>query len=795
MNQLIHKNFSFLKNEDIILKDKDTIIKHINKVHSDVSSKEYGDALSKLRIITETIMKEYLLSNDSSFSNKNYNGLYDIIEYMKNTYSDQFSNSIYDALHFIRKIGNPSSHDIHSKAELSEAIMALRSTRDIIWFCYKRNDELELFDEETYYPKNSNESKKIIDIIEPSKEYSVSDISLNKIKLREWMVLKETIIIIPIYQRGYSWTEDQIEVLFDDIKSRADDGSTHYFGIIAGKKSIDNQENGKTKIKIIDGQQRLTTSFLFFCAVRDIMEEKFNIDIKNEYYLSDVFKKKTNETIESYFDNPGGDISKNETFRKILKGDYIDPQTKNEYFINYNKFKTLLSTKECNPVWLRELTNTFLNKFELANISFDIDHISNKKEMEIFENLNSKGRELSIEELIKNFIFNLCTEEILEQDIKNDIPKNYNAYIIGELIQNKKGDIENVNDFYSILIQYIQGTEIPQNKLMKLNLLKDSINKLFNLTNEFQNIEEYNILLFKMRDYANIFYDIFKKNGDSIGKWMGIQEIIKLCADKNKLKLFVGLTYLTYEFLKRKNLYDVYVPLSKEIKKQITELFLTFMKFMTKNAIVANKGDSSFKKISLWSINLVRNDFLNNQNITIEEMTSNLRNYILKKINTDNEFKISLLNNTKNNKAMKWLLVITDWNMKQKIDDNYVIDCNTESYVEHIFPPIKYDLWKNEMKNNSSNYNEDEFNKNKDKCLENIGNYIMIDNPKMKKTSNELFSYKKHKYDSIESQLYNNSFDKDIDISKKTAWTFNDINLRTEKLVNYICLNVIKDNN
>ncbi|MCJ1982336.1 DUF262 domain-containing protein, partial [Lactococcus piscium] len=62
---------------------------------------------------------------------------------------------------------------------------------------------------------------------------------------------------IPIYQRNYSWKEDQIETLFNDIK---EEDLGYYVGnllITAEDKSMN----------IIDGQQRITTLLLFLLAI------------------------------------------------------------------------------------------------------------------------------------------------------------------------------------------------------------------------------------------------------------------------------------------------------------------------------------------------------------------------------------------------------------------------------------------------------------------------------------------------------------------------------------------------
>jgi len=76
--------------------------------------------------------------------------------------------------------------------------------------------------------------------------------------------LKKLKFEIPFYQRAYSWEKQDIEKLINDINTR----SIHYLGNIVLKKNDD-------KFIIIDGQQRLTTIYIIFMALR---EKPFELD-------------------------------------------------------------------------------------------------------------------------------------------------------------------------------------------------------------------------------------------------------------------------------------------------------------------------------------------------------------------------------------------------------------------------------------------------------------------------------------------------------------------------------------
>src|SRR5574343_1404093 len=79
---------------------------------------------------------------------------------------------------------------------------------------------------------------------------------------------------IPDYQRDYKWSEGEALQFLEDF---SDGGkiSPQYFGVLVTENSKDksNYEN-IDEIDIIDGQQRMTTIFLLFLAIREKADRK-----------------------------------------------------------------------------------------------------------------------------------------------------------------------------------------------------------------------------------------------------------------------------------------------------------------------------------------------------------------------------------------------------------------------------------------------------------------------------------------------------------------------------------------
>ena len=79
-----------------------------------------------------------------------------------------------------------------------------------------------------------------------------------------------TSYVIPIYQRNYSWRQEQIEQLVDDVWAAArDPHQNHYFlgNLVVARAASGSERPGEWQLEVIDGQQRLTTLSLLRAAL------------------------------------------------------------------------------------------------------------------------------------------------------------------------------------------------------------------------------------------------------------------------------------------------------------------------------------------------------------------------------------------------------------------------------------------------------------------------------------------------------------------------------------------------
>jgi uncharacterized protein with ParB-like and HNH nuclease domain len=78
-------------------------------------------------------------------------------------------------------------------------------------------------------------------------------------------LLADRLLAVPIYQRSYSWQQDEIEDFWMDLQSAFSQTDPEYFlGTI-----VLSREGAQGRTAIIDGQQRLATTAILLSAIRD----------------------------------------------------------------------------------------------------------------------------------------------------------------------------------------------------------------------------------------------------------------------------------------------------------------------------------------------------------------------------------------------------------------------------------------------------------------------------------------------------------------------------------------------
>ena len=104
-------------------------------------------------------------------------------------------------------------------------------------------------------------------------------------------LLNEDIYAIPLYQRNFAWTYDEIEQILNDVADAFQENRDNYYiGTL-----VVNKENDL--FKIIDGQQRTTALNLIALALK----HEFGFDRLKAVNLTFPARKKSNENIQKLF--------------------------------------------------------------------------------------------------------------------------------------------------------------------------------------------------------------------------------------------------------------------------------------------------------------------------------------------------------------------------------------------------------------------------------------------------------------------------------------------------------------
>ncbi|WP_341352275.1 DUF262 domain-containing protein [Helicobacter pylori] len=110
--------------------------------------------------------------------------------------------------------------------------------------------------------------------------------------INDFFALTGTIFSIPVYQRNYTWEEENCEKLLQDIISISQNKKTHFMGSVTYILHLIDDEKSLRQLQefvIIDGQQRITTIMLLLKAIETKIQ---NEGIKKRLVIYSIFQDK-----------------------------------------------------------------------------------------------------------------------------------------------------------------------------------------------------------------------------------------------------------------------------------------------------------------------------------------------------------------------------------------------------------------------------------------------------------------------------------------------------------------------
>lgn len=215
-------------------------------------------------------------------------------------------------------------------------------------------------------------------------------------------VLSSFKLEVPYHQRSFEWIEEVVEFL-DDVGDAFSRNKEDYF---LGSLVTISASNGK-RPQVLDGQQRLAVVSLLLAEIagqfNKVGEEKSSQALRAEYLAKFDIKErveqpqlKLNHADDAYF-------------RSILTGDEHEPkhgapESHKRLWIACQSIATWISERlkrESDPLsWLAEFTEYL--KESAYVIYFIVPDDANA--FLIFETMNDRGLDLSIADLLKNYL-------------------------------------------------------------------------------------------------------------------------------------------------------------------------------------------------------------------------------------------------------------------------------------------------------------------------------------------------------------------------------------------------------
>lgn len=271
-------------------------------------------------------------------------------------------------------------------------------------------------------------------------------------------------LVIPIYQRLYSWEKEQCKQLWDDIIKIGgnDKMDGHFIGSIL--YVLDGITHSDNALLIIDGQQRLTTITLLLTALRDHLSDEVKRKEIEDHYLinSDKDGDKKFRLILSESDK--------DTLLSLIDKDRRKPSEPSLKIVeNFKLFEEWVSNTD-------KLETIFKGLEKLMIVEIALEEGKDDPQL-IFENMNSKGMELTQTDLIRNYIvmeteiekqegfYNKYWRAIIEEEFKQN--KKWFDRFVRHYLTIKTREIPNINKVYAALKDYRQKEGVGIEDLLK----------------------------------------------------------------------------------------------------------------------------------------------------------------------------------------------------------------------------------------------------------------------------------------------------------------------------------------
>lgn len=252
--------------------------------------------------------------------------------------------------------------------------------------------------------------------------------------------------VIPVYQRNYTWIADkEVKQYLNDLENVLKGSyKNHFMGIIIYlEKAIDFSSR---EYSVIDGQQRLTTTFLILYSVKQLLiknNDRIRVEqLEGQYLTNPYHSGKIKYKLKPL-------VSDDDVYRCIVEDRMNDIVDKNsnvlknyQYICNYLN-NLLLYGYDANDILMA------LDKLYVVCVPISEEDNAQK----IFESINATGVKLTAADLIRNYLL---------MDLKSDIQEDYYAKYWKKLEENVSQDSKMLELFFRLYLAIKTYALIPK---------------------------------------------------------------------------------------------------------------------------------------------------------------------------------------------------------------------------------------------------------------------------------------------------------------------------------------------
>lgn len=213
--------------------------------------------------------------------------------------------------------------------------------------------------------------------------------------------------VVPVYQRRYSWGEEQCRQLWADIVTAGRHPErTHFTGSVVWMQEGGIGPDGVSRCLLIDGQQRLTSATLLLIALAEYARER----PENLRFSADMLIDR-GYLVDKYATGEGRyKLTLSGDDREVLHSmcDHVvatdrpnHANTGSRLEVNLDLFRSLVAAiDDANVVW------NGLQHLEVVSVTLDQDR---DEPQLVFESMNSTGLDLETSDLVRNYMLMGCS--------------------------------------------------------------------------------------------------------------------------------------------------------------------------------------------------------------------------------------------------------------------------------------------------------------------------------------------------------------------------------------------------